>query len=124
MKSPATGGRGKIAPYRTTHYRIPEPLKETVFKLSEHYRYKVTNYVNPNDVDLINQCLASLKPDNAVFQNQQLQEAHKQIAELKQQIEDMQNRESRQREILINAKKLKANAGGAIKLKIDEALNL
>ena len=32
------GGRGKIAPYKTTHMRVPVPLKERVSKLIEEYR--------------------------------------------------------------------------------------
>ena len=32
------GGRGKIAPYKTTHMRVPVPLKKRVSKLIEEYR--------------------------------------------------------------------------------------
>ena len=32
------GGRGKKAPYQTTHYRIPEPIKELVESLASQYR--------------------------------------------------------------------------------------
>lgn len=40
------GGRGKKAPYQTTHYRIPEPIKPLVELLAEQYR----NYVFEGDV--------------------------------------------------------------------------
>lgn len=32
------GGRGKKAPYETTHVRIPVPIKEIVEKLSADYK--------------------------------------------------------------------------------------
>lgn len=41
MSNPGKGGRGKIAPYSTTHYRIPEPLKATVERLTSAYRILV-----------------------------------------------------------------------------------
>lgn len=38
MSSPGKGGRGKVAPYKTTHYRIPEPIKESVERFAMAYR--------------------------------------------------------------------------------------
>lgn len=32
------GGRGKRAPYKTLHYRIPEPLYECFMAIANHYR--------------------------------------------------------------------------------------
>ncbi|AFY75202.1 hypothetical protein Syn7502_03340 [Synechococcus sp. PCC 7502] len=34
----ALGGRGKKAPYKTEHYRIPAPIKPLVQALANHYR--------------------------------------------------------------------------------------
>lgn len=41
MSNPGKGGRGKDAPYSTTHCRIPEPLKATVERLTSAYRILV-----------------------------------------------------------------------------------
>ncbi len=38
MSNPGKGGRGRNAPYTTTHYRIPTPIKETVEQLAAIYR--------------------------------------------------------------------------------------
>lgn len=43
MSNPGKGGRGKVAPYSTTHYRIPEPLKATVERLTSAYRILVSS---------------------------------------------------------------------------------
>jgi hypothetical protein len=41
MPDISKGGRGKRAPYTTTHYRIPEPIKPTVEQLADAYRLLV-----------------------------------------------------------------------------------
>jgi hypothetical protein len=38
MSDIAKGGRGKKAPYSTTHFRIPEPIKPVVEQLAIAYR--------------------------------------------------------------------------------------
>lgn len=38
MSSPSRGGRGKKAPYKTVHYRIPEPIKASVERFAMAYR--------------------------------------------------------------------------------------
>jgi hypothetical protein len=38
MSSPARGGRGKKAPYSTSHCRVPEPIKESVERFAIAYR--------------------------------------------------------------------------------------
>jgi len=38
MDDIAKGGRGKKAPYKTTHFRIPEPIKPVVEQLVIAYR--------------------------------------------------------------------------------------
>ena len=38
MSSPGKGGRGKQAPYTSTHCRIPEPIKESVERFAAAYR--------------------------------------------------------------------------------------
>jgi hypothetical protein len=38
MFSPGKGGRGKQAPYSTTHCRVPEPIKESIERFAAAYR--------------------------------------------------------------------------------------
>lgn len=37
------GGRGHIAPYQTTHLRVPLPIKDEVQKVIDSYRESVLN---------------------------------------------------------------------------------
>ncbi len=37
------GGRGKIAPYRTTHLRVPEPIKDQIQSIIDDYRESLLN---------------------------------------------------------------------------------
>lgn len=43
------GGRGKKAPYATTHIRIPVPIKEQVENLINDYRLMVIDGIMPSD---------------------------------------------------------------------------
>lgn len=43
------GGRGKKAPYETTHMRIPLPLKLQIEKLIEDYRLSLDDSVESQD---------------------------------------------------------------------------
>lgn len=52
-------GRGKTAPYKTCHYRIPVPLKPVIELLANSYRQLVQDYESPDDPELINTVLAS-----------------------------------------------------------------
>jgi len=47
------GGRGKKAPYETTHMRIPVPLKADIEKLIENYRLSVIDGIEIQDNSLI-----------------------------------------------------------------------
>lgn len=46
MSDPTKGGRGQKAPYQTTHYRIPEPIKPVVEQLATAYKRLVANGAN------------------------------------------------------------------------------
>ena len=39
--NPGKGGKGKKAPYETTHYRIPEPLYNAVKMFADRYRHLI-----------------------------------------------------------------------------------
>lgn len=54
MNDPTRGGRGKVAPYETTHVRTPLPVKDIVEQIVNTYKQsvgnsetsKVDNYLN------------------------------------------------------------------------------
>jgi len=48
----ALGGRGKKAPYKTEHYRIPAPIKPLVQALANQYRQLITE--NTNELSFVN----------------------------------------------------------------------
>lgn len=53
MQTNLVGGRGKKAPYETTHVRVPVPLKPEVEKLISNYREKLlTGYLTSDDKSL------------------------------------------------------------------------
>jgi hypothetical protein len=47
------GGRGKKAPYQTTHIRVPIPVKAQVEKLIEEYRLSGTTQVKSDSQQVI-----------------------------------------------------------------------
>jgi len=47
------GGRGKKAPYETTHLRIPLPIKTDIEKLIENYRLSVIDGIETHDNSLM-----------------------------------------------------------------------
>lgn len=67
LTNPGRGGRGKIAPYQTIHYRIPKPIKPTTERLAAAYRFLVgTNFEEGVQVLLqqVDEAIASLHPSN------------------------------------------------------------
>jgi hypothetical protein len=52
MEKPV-GGRGKKAPYQTTHIRVPLPVKDKVEKLIEEYRESGTNQSSSDSQQII-----------------------------------------------------------------------
>jgi hypothetical protein len=47
------GGRGKKAPYETTHLRIPVPIKADIEKLIDNYRLSVIDGIETHDNGLL-----------------------------------------------------------------------
>jgi hypothetical protein len=47
------GGRGKKAPYETTHLRIPLPIKADIEKLIDNYRLSVIDGIESQDNGLM-----------------------------------------------------------------------
>lgn len=73
MSELAKGGRGKKAPYDSTHYRIPTPLKPLIEELAANYRELVQEYQDPNDPNLINDTLAACTGSQAANDKNQSQ---------------------------------------------------
>ena len=139
------GGRGKRAPYQTTMYRIPTPLKPTVENLAASYRDIVGDFEDPEDPDLIATSISAIAPgvnlagieaELSQIKQQKLEISKKLVAltdkynELRIQVEINEVQPSKQvsigelANILQQALSLKPNAGGAIKEEIRKALKL
>ena len=102
------GGRGKVAPYTTRHIRVPEPISSQVDELIELYQ----NYLEQGGSTNVPPKFVIHKPVNN-FEEEQEKLVNKFIDD-KEQIVLM----------LEEALKLRANAGGAIKEKIREVLQI
>lgn len=55
------GGRGKKAPYKTTHVRIPEPIKAEVERMAAQYRAGELDTTMPSVDDAIQTAQSILK---------------------------------------------------------------
>lgn len=102
MDDISKGGRGKRAPYESTHYRLPVPIKSLAEEMATIYRELVIEYTNPQDPALIAAVRSAIAPGAEASTQINVEKA---IA------------------ILHYATTLKANAGGAIKERIREALS-
>lgn len=148
------GGRGKKAPYPTEMRRIPSPIKGIVDRLSSEYKHLVLEYYQPEDERLLQRVsevlaepflnqIQELSQDRADLQAKTLK-LEQESAQLRSQLADLSLKlkkaeseyQSNSQPIsstiadskaiisLREALTLKANAGGAIKRKIEEALAL
>ena len=154
MTNPGIGGRGKRAPYKTTHYRMPVALKPVVEEMAAKYRELVDEFEvdDPALIDAVVSAIAFEEEDEEDCKNgEELPKMSEQIKslEIKLNFFQQENKElteqldSKERYnntlqselekftrvsqvvlLLENALLLKANAGGAIKEKIKEALHL
>lgn len=146
----AKGGRGKRAPYESTHYRLPVPLKPIAEEMAANYRELVSEYSDPQDPALIAAVLGAIAPstkeleqDLDVSRDQlwrmqeyannlagTVAENLKQYQQMQSELEELQQRVEKFKgvnqaiAILTEALKLRANSGGAIKEQIREALLL
>lgn len=94
-------GRGQKAPYETTHYRIPKPIKPIVEQISEDYKRSI--FAGEDSEEIIKKISRSLEDKEPAIGGIELERA---VA------------------LLTEALTLKPQAGGAIKAKIREALVL
>lgn len=165
MIEPWKGGKGKKAPYETTHQRIPQPIHRAVQMFSDRFKQLVAAGVtDPSGEHLIKRvedaiCADALKPDTRYKKeqipgngyNEDLEKSDEELEKLREENSQLRSQlnnqvklagewyekakalelESRQMvadpeviTILNEALKLKANAGGAIKKKIEKVLDL
>lgn len=149
MTNPGIGGRGKRAPYKTTHYRMPVALKPIVEEMAAKYRELVDEFEvdDPALIDAVVSAIAtsdlknteelSLMSEQIKSLEIQLKLSNKENKELTEKLalieksnytllEQLKKLKCPPQAILVleNALLLKANAGGAIKEKIKEALHL
>lgn len=149
MTNPGIGGRGKRAPYKTTHYRMPVALKPVVEEMAAKYRELVDEFEvdDPALIDAVVSAIAtsdlknteelSLMSEQIKSLEIQLKLSNKENKELTEKLalieksnytllEQLKKLKCPPQAILVleNALLLKANAGGAIKEKIKEALHL
>jgi hypothetical protein len=92
------GGRGYKAPYETHQIRVPDPIADQVHILIERYQDYLAEGGNPTN------------PPSLLDQNND--------------VDAFLHNKNEVEKVLKQALMLKANAGGAIKRKIEEALIL
>ena len=110
MTEYSKGGRGKKAPYQTSHYRIPQPIKPTVEILAEQYRELVAAESTVEAEEMLERVQAAIT-GNVPDENKPGTKFNE--ANLEQIVS-----------VLQEALTLKANAGGKIKDRIREVLKL
>ena len=70
MDDIAKGGRGHKAPYKTTHQRIPVPIKPVVEKIIKAYRAAYAEGLEENALELLERVEAAIdKPVNKNDEN-------------------------------------------------------
>jgi len=106
-QNPGVGGRGKLAPYNTTHIRIPEALKPTVEVMANSYKEFISEYYDGFDPELIAAAKNAIAP-NTTEQHLVLNEEYRQLLD----------------RILRQSLRLKANADETTKEQIREILAL
>ncbi len=115
------GGRGKTAPYETKQMRVPEPLEPQIQELVSRYRSWIFKLSSREIVGANNPPYLLDKPVDD-FKQQLDTEEVKHPDKLVDRFDSIDKQEVVV--ILKEALKLKANAGGAIKERIRQALQL
>lgn len=128
MSNPGTGGRGKLAPYTTVHYRIPKPIKETVERLAGAYRTLLVDRSWDSCDELLRQVNSAIADavdfdkQQVVEQNEELENLQKQLNLANEQIRQLQLEKEKVASILVPAfKSAKPNSAGKL-LKIIKEL--
>ena len=119
MSNPGKGGRGKNAPYSTTHCRIPEPLKATVERFSSAYKILIGGDNEGGCKQLINIV------DNAIsnFDESQNEMEHlkKELARLMHEIEALKIERENAIKNLLPALEMKSREGVKMRAAIASA---
>jgi len=119
-------GRGQKAPYETTHYRIPKPIKPMVERIAEEYKQCL--FAGGDEEEFLKKMSQSLEEEKPA---QDVEELKREVYQLKLSLKAARERSDeveleglRAATILKEALKLKPQAGGAIKQEIRKALQL
>lgn len=126
MSNPGKGGRGKSAPYLTTHYRIPEPIKPVVERLAGAYRILAgsKNWSSCNSLlERVDAAIADTNQDDrhqfniyeAIIEKQQTD-----LTTIQKQLDELKSEKERVVNILVPSLELKPQQGR----KIQDAIKL
>lgn len=53
VMSKPLGGRGKVAPYQTTHIRVPIPIKAEIEQMIERYRLSIVDDIETQEDEIL-----------------------------------------------------------------------
>lgn len=121
MSNPGKGGRSKRAPYETTHYRIPLPIKPVVESLATAYRMVVESDTDPDGKKLLNKVQSSIVSATDLNDESELERLRLKLQQAQEKVEQLERERKTALNILVIALKEKANAGGKIKAAIKQA---
>lgn len=121
MTNPGKGGRGKRAPYKTIHYRIPSPIKPVVEMLATTYRMLIGSEADPDGEKLLTQVKDSIASASYPSDESELETLQMKLAEAQEILKQLERERERAINILVPALKVKSNAGGKIKDAIRQA---
>lgn len=141
VDSPYKGGRSNKAPYKTTHVRTPVPVQIVLQRIAELYKIAVASGDSFLPDELINDLLKSLDGyhswagtltnsnktvslDEYYFMKKEIKDLTDRNDCLKMQIHFHEVARQDIKAHLDKACKLKPNAGGAIKKKIREVIEI
>lgn len=116
MSDPTKGGRGQKAPYQTTHYRIPEPIKPVVEQLALAYKRLVVNGVDPKK--LLDSVHEAISTGYYPQRHQQPKDLERMLEEIRERNEELISSRYQANQALAEAKReikeLKAQSADAV----------
>lgn len=122
MSSPSKGGRGKKAPYKTIHYRIPEPIKPTVERFAAAYKIVINQEDSEDEVrtliNSVDDTLVAVLDFGNVSQSEDLK---LQLSAAQKQIENLTSEREKSAAILLPALKFPANNASPLRAAVREA---
>ncbi len=130
MSNPGIGGRGKNAPYKTVHYRIPEPLKPVVERFAAAYRILVGSGIQENCDQLLQNVDSALvktfegEKHQITIHEAIIEKLQLDLAESQKQVTTLENKQKLITELLESTLSYKAQQGTKIQSIIRQALKV